>query len=355
MTNVINLPPDTRGSSAGEGLGGLLNAFLATKKKEEQDQETKDYIASLIQTKQAEDERALTTGKQADPNAGMLVPAPKHLDITTRVGLVNQVFKPPAKKDIEELIPLFKPPAVKGDLPEQAGNITKGQPQPQGLYTREQIASFLQFPSEGKQPTEKELALGSELRTFKDAFKGVDKQTATDRVRLYQSGENDLQAHLTQAFGVYNKDTNKYEIQQPELVRKAIKIQREVKRAMYSGEVKDWQEGLSQAYDKFGVEPPMKPEPPAPAKKKDAGGILGLIDRLRGKTSAESDTTQSAPQAPKPAGQAEESVSIGAANGQDIKVPTSVKGAKAIHEYIVQTYKLDPETARRMILRYGSQ
>lgn len=354
MANVLNLPPNPNSEALGrgaQGMGTFLANFIIKRK---QDQQTKDYITQLIQTKQAEDERALTSGGQVDPNVGMLVDAPRHLDIATRVGLVNQVFKRPTKEAQDDLVSYFKPPAIKGQLPELVAELPKGSKRPPGTYDRQEIASFLQFPSEGKQPTEKEQVLGSELRTFKDAFKGVDKQVATDRVRLYQAGENDLQTSITQSLGVFNKDTNRTEINQPELVRKVPHIQKEVKRLMYSGEVKDWQEGLLKAYDKFGVEPPMKPELPAPPPK----DTRSVWDKLMG--------NKSAPTAPAPAPAARtpvaplsqapvEEVTLGAAEGKEVKVPTSVKGAKAIHEYVMKTYGLDDATSKRLLLRYAAK
>ena len=184
MANIINLPPDPNAEALGKGAQGAgagLASFLVKLKR---DADNKDYIVRLIQTKQAEDERALATGEQADPNAGMLVESPRHMDIATKVGLVNQVFKPPQKADqLEEMVAYFEVPkaGVKGAAPRLVKEQRKGLPRPAGAMTREEIASFLQFPSEGAKPTEKELDIGAEYRKI-----GRSLQASVGRMRLIE-------------------------------------------------------------------------------------------------------------------------------------------------------------------------
>lgn len=355
MANVVYLGSDPNAEALGKGASGLGAGLAQLFMKKGQDLETENYLAELIKTKQAEEERARLEGGQPNPNAAMLVPPPRHIDLPTRVALVNQVFKQPTQGQAEELVSYFRPPTSgkKGAPLELVTEQAKGLPRPKGTYTREEIASFLQFPSEGRQPTEKEGEIESELRTFGGSLlKGVPAQTARDRVRLYKGGEPELQKHLTQAFGVYNKDTDRYEIEQPELVRKSVKIQRKVKELMYQGKAPDWQGALDQAYEELGVEPPKKPEPPAPPQAKKGKSITEFIGGLfSGK-----EETKAAPATSAPATQgAESSYVIGAVAGQEVRVPSNMRDAKQIQQYLIEQHKLSPDAAAAMIRRYASQ
>ena len=163
------------------------------------------------------------------------------------------------------------------------------------------------------------------------------------------------------SFGIYDKDTGgyKWDRDKPKEIKKANDIEKRVKAIVYSGEQLDVPRALSQAYDEFGVEPPMKEEPPAPPPPPKRKGVIGTVTGWFDKEEAPTGTpapapVKSTPIAPISSAPVEE-VSIGAIGKVEVKVPTSVKGAPAIHKYIMETYKTDSETAKRLILRHAAK
>lgn len=376
MASILYLPEDPNaellsrgGERVGKGMADYIKKFKEDEKAAEEAKELYWYTQELVNLRR-------TT---MDVNEAYKIKPPKALEkdaesLAKRFGIINQLWNPsyfPAEQKAEDMVSYFVPkegadPAFAQSY-EPAEQLPKGAKRPSKKHlTREEVSVLTKDKPEpaGKEaykPTESDKLVGAELRRAKLP----NTQQSRDRVRLYQQSEGDIDRYLFSQAGTFNKDLNRFEISNPQLYQKMLKVKGAVKESMYK-KGQDWSEAAQEAFQKFGVEPPKEEVPPPPAAKPRTG-LQGLIDRLRGKNApvapqaapqskdgvpvAPGQETQNARGKQPAAAPAEDFMTLTTLNGRDIKLPKRIKRADEAHRYLMETYQMTEQQALQILLR----
>lgn len=371
MANVLYLPEDpnakllSQGAErAGKGLADYIKKFKDDERAAEEAKEVYYYTQELVNLRRS----------TQDINEAYKIKPPKALEkdaesLARRFGIINQVWNPahfPAEQKADDLVSYFTPrdgadPAYAQSY-EPAEQLPKKAPRPSKKHlTREEVSALTKdqpepTAKEGYKPTETDKLVMAELRRAKLP----KNQESMDRVRLYQQSEGDIDRYLFSQAGTYNKDLNRFEISNPKLYEKMLKVKGAVKEKMYK-EGMDWAQAAQASFQELGVEPPKEELPPAPAAKPRTG-LQGLIDRLRGKNAPAPLPGQGAQGVPNAGGKSgvpagpstgakEDAITLTVLNGREIQLPKRIKRADEAHKYLMETYQMTDQQALQILLR----